>query len=96
MKLKPLRNNLIILQDPDTTKTQSGLIVKAAVSEGLPSGTVVAVGPGVTVKGKFVPTTTQVGDKVIYTPGAKVELKEDGVTYTVITEDELVATLVNE
>ena len=52
---------------------------------------IVAVGGGKVEDGKLIPMTVKVGDKVIASKYAGTIVKLDGVEYTILTEDDILA-----
>ena len=52
---------------------------------------VVAVGPGGVVDGKEVKMEVKVGDKVITSKYAGTEVKFDGVEYTILKQNDILA-----
>ncbi|OGG48143.1 hypothetical protein A2761_03100 [Candidatus Kaiserbacteria bacterium RIFCSPHIGHO2_01_FULL_51_33] len=71
----------------------SGIIIPATVDkEKTDRGVVVAVGPGkVNDEGKIVPMHIEVGDKVLFQWGDKVEI--DDIEYFVVSEPSVLAIL---
>lgn len=63
----PLINRVLVLPDPISAVTKSGLLVPDTAKERPEKGTVVAVGPGrITDQGITIPTLVKVGDRVAY------------------------------
>ena len=75
-------------------KTKTGIILTASAQEKPQVADVIAVGPGkVTDNGAVAPMTVKVGDKVIASKYAGTAVKLDGVEYTVLSEDDILATV---
>ncbi|MBQ4091261.1 MAG: co-chaperone GroES [Clostridia bacterium] len=91
MTLKPLSNRVVIKFVEAEEKTQSGIFLTAAAQEKPQIAEVVAVGAGAVVDGKLVPMTLKVGDKVIVGKYAGTTVKVDGVEYTILSEDDVLA-----
>ena len=91
MTLKPLSNRVVIKFVEAEEKTQSGIFLTAAAQEKPQIAEVVAVGAGAVVDGKLVPMTLKVGDKVIVGKYAGTAVKVDGVEYTILSEDDVLA-----
>ena len=90
MKLNPLSNRVVIKFEEAEEKTKTGIILTASAQEKPQVADVIAVGPGkVTDNGAVAPMTVKVGDKVI----AGTAVKLDGVEYTVLSEDDILATV---
>ena len=91
MTLKPLQNRVVIKFAEAEEKTQSGIILTASAQEKPQFAEVVAIGPGKIEDGKTVPMTVKVGDRVIASKYAGNTVKLDGVEYTVLSEDDILA-----
>lgn len=92
MKLNPLSNRVVIKFEEAEEKSRGGLILTASAQEKPQTAVVVAVGPGkVTDNGALAPMTVKVGDKVIASKYAGTAVKLDGVEYTILPEDDILA-----
>ena len=91
MTLKPLSNRVVIKFAEAEEKTVSGIILTASAQEKPQIAEVVAVGAGKVEDGKLVPMTVKVGDKVIASKYAGTAVKMDGVEYTILSEDDILA-----
>ena len=91
MNIKPLGDRVVIkmLECEDTTK--SGIILAGTAKEKPQMAEVVAVGPGGMVEGKEVVMEVKVGDKVITSKYAGTEVKFDGVEYTILRQNDILA-----
>lgn len=91
MNIKPLADRVVIkmLEAEETTK--SGIILAGTAKEKPQIAEVVAVGPGGIVDGKEVKMELQVGDKVLMSKYAGTEVKLDGVEYTILRQNEILA-----
>ena len=91
MNLKPLADRVILKTVEAEETTKSGLILTSASKEKPEVAEVVAVGPGGVVEGKEVVMTVKVGDKVITSKYAGSEVKVDGVEYTIVRQNDILA-----
>jgi len=91
MTLKPLSNRAVIKFVEAEEKTQSGIFLTASAQEKPQVAEIVAIGPGKVEDGKLIPMTVKVGDKVIASKYAGNVVKLDGVEYTILTEDDILA-----
>ena len=92
MKLNPLSNRAVIKFIEAEEKTQGGIFLTAAAQEKPQVAEVIAIGPGkVTDNGALAPMTVKVGDKVIASKYAGTTVKLDGVEYTILSEDDILA-----
>ena len=91
MKLKPLADRVILKAVEAEETTKSGLILTSAAQEKPEVAEVVAVGPGGIIDGKEIIMTVKVGDKVITSKYAGSEVKVDGVEYTIVRQNDILA-----
>ena len=91
MTLKPLADRVVVkaVEAEETTKT--GIILPGSAQEKPQVAEVVAVGPGGVVDGKEVVMTVKVGDKVITSKYSGTEVKFDGVEYTILRQNDILA-----
>ena len=89
MNLIPLLDRVIIepLTGPEKI---GGIIIPELAREKPDTGTVVAVGPGrVSDQGILIPTTVNVGDKVIFNRYSASQIELDGQKFSMIHEHEI-------
>ena len=91
MNLKPLADRVILKAVEAEETTKSGLILTSASKEKPEVAEVIAVGPGGMVDGKEVVMTVKVGDKVITSKYSGTEVKVDGVEYTIVRQNDILA-----
>ena len=91
MTLKPLSNRVVIKFAEAEEKTVSGILLTASAQEKPQIAEIIAVGAGKVEDGKIVPMTVKVGDKVIASKYAGTAVKMDGVEYTILSEDDILA-----
>lgn len=91
MTLKPLQNRVVIKFVEAEEKTKTGIILTASAQEKPQIAEVVAIGPGKTEDGKVTPIAVKVGEKVIASKYAGTSVKIDGVEYTILSEDDILA-----
>lgn len=85
--IRPLADRVLVLPDPAETKTASGIIIPDTAKEKPDLGTVIAVG------GKVTDITK--GDKVLYRKYAGTEVSNEGKTYLVMKQDDVIAIVEN-
>ena len=78
-----------MVETEETTK--SGIILTGSAKEKPQVAEVVAVGPGKVKDGTLVKPEVKVGDKVLTNKYAGTEVKMDGVEYTILGEDDILA-----
>jgi chaperonin GroES len=92
--IKPLNDYVVLVAEEAEAKTKSGLYLPAAAKEKPQAAKVVAVGPGkVGDDNERIPLQVQVGDRVIYGGYSNTEVKLDGITYMLVSEDNIYATV---
>ena len=91
MNIKPLFDKVVVESVTVEEKTKSGFFLPTSAQEKPQTCQVVAVGPGGVIDGKEVKMVLNVGDRVIVGKYSGTEVKLDGVEYTVLTEDDILA-----
>lgn len=91
MSLKPLNDRVILKQLEAEETTKGGIILTTQSKEKPQEAEVIAVGSGAVVDGKTVPMTVKVGEKVVYSKYAGMEVKYDGVEYIIVKESDILA-----
>ena len=91
MNIKHLGDRVVIkmLESEETTK--GGIILAGTAKEKPQMAEVVAVGPGVVEDGKLIPMEVAIGDKVLMSKYSGTDVKVDGVEYTILREDDILA-----
>ncbi len=95
MKLKPLRDHVILEAMKEDEKTKGGIVLPDTASKERPEqGKVVAVGPGrINLKGQRVPMELKKGDVVLFSKYGPNEVKVEGKEYLVAKEEDILAIL---
>ena len=93
MKIKPLGDRVVIKMVETEETTKSGIVLPGSAKEKPQYAEVVAVGPGGIVDGKEIKMEVSVGDKVILSKYAGTEVKIDGVEYTILRQNDILAKL---
>lgn len=91
MSIKPLADRVVLRFVEVEETTKSGIILAAAAKEKPQVAEVVAVGPGGNVEGKEITMYVKVGDKVLITRYGGTEVKLDGVEYTIVRQNDILA-----
>ena len=91
MTIKPLADRVVIKMVEAEETTKSGIILAGSAKEKPQVAEVVAVGPGGIVDGNEVAMYLKVGDKVLMSKYAGTEVKIDGVEYTILRQDDILA-----
>jgi chaperonin GroES len=94
--MQVMHDRVLIKRIEPETKTAGGLVLPGAIDP-INEAEVIAVGPGKPVKGGTpIPLTVQVGDRVMYNPGATVAVVVKGESLLVTKEEEIYAILEKE
>lgn len=91
MTIRPLADRVVIKAVEAEETTKNGIILTAAAQEKPSIAVVIAVGPGGMVDGKEVAMTVNIGDKVLVSKYAGTEVKVDGVEYSIVKQDDILA-----
>lgn len=92
MKIKPLRDRLIVERLEEETKTASGLYIPDSAKEKPQQGRVMSVGKGrVNEDGSVVPMVIKEKDTILFGKYAGTEIKIDGKEYLIMKEDDVLA-----
>ena len=91
MKLKPLADRVVVKQIKAEEKTKGGIILTTAAQEKPEVYEVLVVGPGGMVDGNEVKMEVKAGDKVITGKYSGTQVKVDGVEYTIVRQNDILA-----
>jgi len=90
MKIKPLRDRILVIRVEEEKKTKGGILIPDTAKEKPQEGKVIAVGPGkVNEKGERIPLDVKKGDRVLFGKYAGNEIKIDGVEHLIMGEDDI-------
>ena len=90
MKIKPLRDRIIVRRLNEEEKTKGGIIIPDSAKEKPQEGEVVAVGAGkVLDDGRILPLEVKKGDKVLFGKYSGSEIKVEGEELLMIREEEV-------
>jgi len=97
MKVKPLRNRVLIKPVSQKEKTDSGILIPQTADKKKPApGKVVAVGSGrKTSSGETIPLEVEEGDRVLYNKFGAKEIKIQGKDLLLAKEQDILA-IINE
>ena len=92
MKVKPLKDRIVIKRLGGEDKTKGGIIIPDAAKEKPQEGRVVAVGSGrVTEKGEVVAPEVKVGDKILFGKYSGTDIKIDDEEHLILREEDILA-----
>lgn len=91
MSIKPLADRVVVRFVEAEETTKSGIILAGTAKEKPQVAEVVAVGPGGSVEGKEITMYVKIGDKVLISRYGGTEVKLDGVEYTIVRQNDILA-----
>ena len=94
MKVKPLRDRVVIKRLEEEDKTKGGIIIPDAAKEKPQEGRVIAVGDGrVLDNGQKFALTVKVGDKILFGKYSGADIKIDGEEHLILKEEDILAVI---
>lgn len=93
MKLKPLFDRVVILPRAEESKTKLGLVLPETSQERPQIGTVVSVGDGENFDYVKTEMKVKVGDVVVFSKYAGIELKIEEKTYIVLRQIDIIGVI---
>ncbi len=92
MKIKPLRDRVLVRRVEEEQKTKGGILIPDTAKEKPQEGKVVAVGSGrLTDDGKQIPLEVKENDRILFGKYAGNEIKIDGVEHIIMREEDILA-----
>ena len=92
MKIRPLRDHLLVKRIEEQQKTTAGLFIPDSAKEKPMEAVVVAVGAGkVEEDGSIRKMVLAPGDRILFTKYSGNEIKIDGVEHLILREDDVLA-----
>ncbi len=95
MKVRPLGDKIIVKRNEAQTKTDSGIFLPESAKDKPKQGKIVALGSGILNKdtGKYMPFSVKKGDTVLFTTYSGTEIKIDGETFLIMTEEDVLGVI---
>jgi chaperonin GroES len=94
MKMRPLRDRVLVERVEEHEQRVGGIIIPDTAKEKPQQGRVVAVGKGrINDKGEVFPLDVREGDTVLFGKYAGSEIKIEGKEYLIIREEEVLGVL---
>jgi chaperonin GroES len=92
MKVRPLRDRIIVKRLEEEEKTKGGIIIPDTAKEKPIEGKVIAVGDGkIKEDGTKISMEIKKGDRVLFAKYGGTEIKIDGEEYLMMKEDDVLA-----
>ncbi|MBI3295931.1 MAG: co-chaperone GroES [Deltaproteobacteria bacterium] len=90
MKIRPLRDRIIVRRLEEETKTKGGIIIPDSAKEKPQEGEIVAVGSGKLLEdGRVVPLEVKKGDRILFSKYGGNEVKVDGEELLMMREEDV-------
>ena len=98
MSFKPIADRVLVLPDEPDDVSEAGLVMIRTYEEAEMSGTVAAVGPGARCPecSRALRSDLKPGDRVVFAAEDGQEVDYDGVTYLVLSEDQILGIVEDE
>ena len=93
MKIKPLFDKILLIEEQEETNT--GIVLPDIAKDKPNIAKVIAVGNGGIIDGNEVEIKVKVGDKVLFNKYATSEFKIDKTTYLLIKQADILAIMEN-
>ncbi len=94
MKVRPLRDRIIVKRLEEEEKTKGGIIIPDTAKEKPYEGRVIAVGDGrIKEDGTKIPMEVKKGDRILFAKYAGSDVKIDGEDHLIMREDDVLAVI---
>ena len=92
MRIRPLRDRIIVKRLEEEEKTKGGIIIPDTAKEKPIEGKVIAVGDGkIKEDGTKIPMEVKKGDRILFAKYAGTEVKIEGEEHLMMKEDDVLA-----
>jgi chaperonin GroES len=92
MKVRPLRDRIIVKRLEEEEKTKGGIIIPDTAKEKPVEGKVIAVGDGrINEDGVKIPIEVKKGDRILFAKYGGTEVNIDGEEHLMMKEDDVLA-----
>ena len=92
MKVRPLKDRIIVKRLEEEEKTKGGIIIPDSAKEKPIEGKVIAVGDGkINKDGKKIPLEIKKGDRVLFAKYGGTEIKMEGEEHLMMKEEDVLA-----
>ena len=94
MNIRPLHDRVVVRRMEEQTVSAGGIVLPGSASEKPDRGEIIAAGKGrITDSGDVRAMDVAVGDTVLFKPYGPTEIKVDGETLLVMSEDDIIAVI---
>lgn len=92
MKIKPILDRVVLLPKK-SEESKGGILLPSLAQEKSQIAKVIAVGDGTTPDGKEVKMLVKVGDEVLFSKFAGVEVESNGAKYVIVRQADILAVI---
>ena len=93
MKIRPLHDRVVVRRMEEETTSAGGIVLPGSAAEKPTQGEVVAVGNGQVTDNGVRALDVKVGDAVMFGQYAGTEIKVDGESLLIMSENDIVAVI---
>ncbi|HMK66367.1 MAG TPA: co-chaperone GroES [Thermodesulfobacteriota bacterium] len=94
MKVRPLRDRVIVQRLEEEEKTKGGIIIPDSAKEKPQEGKVIAVGTGkILENGTKLALDVKVGDKILFGKYSGTEIKIEGEEFLMMREEDILGVI---
>lgn len=94
MKIKPLRDRVIVRRLGEEEKTKGGIIIPDTAKEKPQEGEVIAVGSGkILDDGRVVPLEIKKGDRILFGKYSGTEVRVENEEYLMMREEDILGVI---
>jgi chaperonin GroES len=94
MNIRPLHDRVVVRRMEEQTMSAGGIVLPGSASEKPDRGEIIAVGKGrITDSGDVRAMDVAVGDTVLFKQYGPTEIKVEGETLLVMSEDDIIAVI---
>ena len=94
MKVKPLKDRILVQRVAEAEKTKGGIIIPDSAKERPLEGKVIAVGAGKRLDdGTLIKLDVKEGDRILFGKYGGTEIKVDGQEHIILSEDEILGVI---
>lgn len=94
--IKPLGDRVLLKKLEAEETTKSGIILTGSAKEAPQEAEVIAVGPGESKDGNYIPMEVKAGDKVIYGKYSGTDVKYKGEEFILVSQKDILAVVTYE
>lgn len=90
---KVMDDVIIVKRDDPESVTAGGIVLPTIAQEEMEQGTIVAKGPGKRSQVGYIPMDINIGDKVLFSKFANLQMTYEGIDYITMREGDIVGVI---